>query len=254
MKILQLFIFSCLQVGTRSQNVGITTDGLAAQTSYNTNPLETNPFLSATLPTTISYNQDTTTLPPASPFHLDFDSTRKSTFSNTLSKFLTKIFNDQKAYELRVISVSIFDDHIIQGGEFDMQQEQYYQGTDRSGASQNTFAFSMVVSAEYTNESQIGTITNRDFSDMLVHICHKFQSHLMEYMQETRDPYFMEVESIVVGEFQKTIDYEEQNTQYLVLGMPSDQLHSASIIAIVVGGIVFIAFSFVSFKLYRYVR
>jgi hypothetical protein len=70
-----------------------------------------------------------------------------------------------------------------------------------------------------------------------------------EYLQITGDPYFMDVESIIVREFLKTNHDEEQYAQYSLLGMPSAQVHLALIIAIVVGGILFIV-SFVSLKLY----
>ena len=246
MRLITLLVCCFFQV-TRSQNVDISNrDDLAAQT-YNINQLEANPFLSATLSTTITYNPETASLQSSSPFHLDFDLTRKLTFSKTLTKFLTKIFTDQQAYDLRILSVNIFDDHVLHDGAT-------LNKTIRGDTSQKAFAFSMVISAEYTSESQIGTMTSKDFSNILVHVFHRFQSHLMEYMQETGDPYFTEVDSIVVGMFQKlnAEDVEvDENAHYLVLGMPRDQLNTASIITIVVGGIVFILLSFASFKLYR---
>ncbi len=206
--------------------------------SYTKNQLEANPFLSATLSATVTCN--------SAPFHLDFDSTRRSLFSTTLTKFLTKIFDDQQVYDLKILSVSIFDDD----GAIDAQQDQNLKGTNQYHTGQMALEFSMVVSAEYTNESQVGTITTTKFSSMLQHVCYKFQSQLMEYLQKTGDPYFMDVKSIVVGEFLKTNHDEEQYTQYSLQGMPSAQVHLASIIAIVVGGILFIVLSFASLKLY----
>lgn len=246
MRLITLLVCCCFQV-TRSQNVDISNGGDLAAQMYHINQLEANPFLSATLSTTITYNPEAASLQSSSPFHLDFDLTRKLTFSKTLTKFLTKIFTDQQAYDLRILSVNIFDDHVLHDGAT-------LNKTIRGDTSQKAFAFSMVISAEYTSESQIGTMTSKDFSNILVHVCHRFQSHLMEYMQETGDPYFTEVDSIVVGMFQmlNAEDVEvDENAHYLVLGMPRDQLNTASIITIVVGGIVFILLSFASFKLYR---
>lgn len=217
---------------------------------YNENHLEANPFLSATLSTTIAYNSEISNLPSTSPFYLHFDSTRKQIFSTTLTKFLTKIFVDQQVYDLKILYVNIFDDHILKDGTNE-QQEQEVKGTSRSDMGQKAVFFSMVVSAEYTNESQIGTITDLNFSNMIAHVCHKFQSHLVDYMQGTGDPYFMEVESIVVDKFQNMNDEEVQKMQYLVLGMPSAKVHFASVLAIVVGGILFIVLSIASFKLHR---
>lgn len=218
---------------------------------YNENHLEANPFLSATLSTTIEYNSEISNLPSASPFYLHFDSTRKQIFSTTLTKFLTKIFVDQQVYDLKILNVNIFDDHIINDGTNEQQQqEQELKGTRRSYTGQKALVFSMVLSAEYTNESQIGTITDLNFSNMIAHVCHKFQSHLVDYMQGTGDPYFMEVESIVVDKFQNMNDEEVQKIQYLVLGMPSAKVHFASILAIVVGGILFIVLTIASFKLH----
>lgn len=247
MRLIILLLISFLQVtSSQTYHVLVNRGGKDAK-DYNTNQLPKNPFLSTTLSTTITYNSEFSYLSSASPFHLDFDSTRKSTFSITLTKFLTKLFNDQQVYELKVLSVNIFDDHILHDNSY----EGGSKGTQQDGTRQKSLAFSMVVSAEYTSESQMDTITNQAFSNMLVHVCHKYQMHLMQYMKETGDPYFMDVESIAVGEFQKVNLETEQHSQYLAVGMSREQLHMASIIAIAVGGILFIVLSFAVFKLYR---
>ena len=107
MRLITLLVCCCFQV-TRSQNVDISNGGDLAAQMY-----QANPFLSATLSTTITYNPEAASLQSSSPFHLDFDLTRKLTFSKTLTKFLTKIFTDQQAYDLRILSVNIFDDHVL---------------------------------------------------------------------------------------------------------------------------------------------
>lgn len=213
---------------------------------YNENQLEGNPFVSATLSTTIAYNSEISNLPSASPFYLHFDSARKKIFSSTLTKFLTKIFDDQQVYDLKILNVNIFDDHILNDGP-NAQQEQNLEG---GNTSKKSWIFSMVVSAEYTTENQAGTITDSNFSNMIAHVCNKFQSHLVDYLQGTGDSYFMEVESIVVDKFRLINDENVQQIQYLVLGMPSAKVHFVSILAIVVGGILFFVLSIASFKLF----
>lgn len=197
----------------------------------------TNPFLSTTLSTKITSVSD----------DLDFDSTRKSIFSETLAHFLTKIFKDQQVYDVKIISVNLFDDHILKDG--------HYEDVPTNGDAQHTLSFSTVVSAEYTQDDQASNIANDNFRKMLIHVCDKFQDHLIQFMNDTGDPYFMDVESVILGDFERihgpTTAGQEDGTNNSVMGFSDETVNTVSIVAIVVGGIVFFALSFASVKYYR---
>ncbi len=243
-------LFSLLQI-IYAQNAVIHNE--AVQPAYS--QYSKAPFLSTTVSAIVTYNSVST----VSSFR-NFDSTRKSIFSGSLTYFLTKIFKDQQVYDLKIIGVNIFDDHILSNGQYDegttVGHQVMYAG-EMNGVEKQPMAlsFSMVISAEYTSEDQMDTISSETFRKMLMHVCGKFQSHLLKHLQdETGDPYFMDVESIVLGEFERvggnagqrggqgTTEQEmtEDNTT-----------HEASIVAIVVGGIVFIVLSFATVKYYR---
>jgi hypothetical protein len=131
MKLGIVYIICFFQV-TRSQNISTGIGGDQDVQSYTKNQLEANPFLSATLSATVTCN--------SAPFHLDFDSTRRSLFSTTLTKFLTKIFDDQQVYDLKILSVSIFDDD----GAIDAQQDQNLKGTNRYHTGQKSKGIDVV--------------------------------------------------------------------------------------------------------------
>lgn len=242
-----LALFSILQI-SHAQNV-IINEAVQEGQAQNSK----TPFLSTTVSAKITYNSES-----SSSSLLHFDSARKAIFSGSLTDFLTKIFSDQQVYDLKIIGVNIFDDHILHNGQYDQGTTVGHQvagETIGDGNQPVALSFSMVISAEYTSEIQMDTISSETFRKMLIHVCDKFQSHLLRYMQEeTGDPYFMDVESIVLGEFEKvegdvgqrggqaTIEKEE---------MSVESIHVASIVAIVVGGIMFIVLSFATVKYHQ---
>jgi len=210
------------------------------------------PFLSTTLSAKVTYSSVSSTS------YLQFDTTRKSIFSNILAQFLTKVFTEQQVYDLKIISVDIFDDHLLHNGQYD---EGTYVGhlvvnndksLDEGGVQPTVLTFSMVISAEYTSlEEMVGTISSDNFRNMLIHVCDKFQSHLLQYMQEkSDDSYFMDVNSIVLGDFERAALNQSQVTGVAAIEkrISSDTVFVYSIAAIVVGGIVFILLSCATVK------
>lgn len=154
--------------------------------------------------------------------------------------------------------MDIFDDHLLHNGQYD---EGTYVGhlvvkndksLDEGGVQPTVLTFSMVISAEYTSlEEMVGTISSQNFSKMLIHVCDKFQSHLLQYMQEkSDDSYFLDVNSIVLGDFERAALNQSQVTGVAAIEkrISSDTIFVCSIVAIVVGGIVFILLSCATVK------
>ncbi len=135
MKVGIIHIICFFQV-TRLQNISTGIGGNQDVQSYTTNQLEANPFLSATLSATVTCNSEMSYLPSAL--------FCRSLFSTTLSKFLTKIFNDQQVYDLKIPSVNMFDDHTLQDGTIDAQQEQNLKGTNRYHTGQKSKGIDVV--------------------------------------------------------------------------------------------------------------
>jgi hypothetical protein len=213
------------------------------------------PFLSTTLSAKVTYSSVS-----SSTSYLHFDSTRKSIFSDILSQFLSKVFMEQQVYDLKIISVNIFDDHLLHNGQYD---EGTFVGhlvvnndksLDEDGVQPTVLTFSMVISAEYTSVDEMdgGTISSENFRKMLIHVCDKFQSHLLQYMQEkSDDSYFMDVTSIILGDFERVASVNQSQVTGLAAiekRLSSDTMFVYSIVAIVVGGIVFILLSFATVK------
>ncbi|KAL9189202.1 hypothetical protein ACHAXT_011692 [Thalassiosira profunda] len=200
-----------------------------------------SPFLSATLSARI------TSVSPS----IDFNDDRKTTFSETLTAFLTKIFRDQQVYHVTIIAVNVFDDHLLRDGKVVERQ-----ASMPNSNGQHTLSFSTVVSAEYTQESDIDSIPADNFRKMLIHVCDKFQDHLIGYMHGSGDPYFSGVERVVLADFERVhsqtpSDSDEENASNETLGMSNDTLNTASIVAIVLGSIAFAGLMYASWRHYR---
>lgn len=247
MRPLLLTLLSLLQT-IHTQNIFLHNEGIQNSES---------PFLSTTLSAKVTYNSES-----SSTSFLQFDSTRKSIFSDTLADFLAHIFTDQEVYDLKIIGVNVFDDHILHNGRYD---EGTYVGhlvdfdgeTDGVDELPTVLSFSMVISAEYTSEGQMDSISSDTFRKMLMHVCDKFQSHLLKYMREkSGDAYFTGVDSIVL------VDFERVDTNPGQAGGPTTienmmsayNIYVGSIVAIVVGGIIFIVLSVATVKYYRKVK
>lgn len=209
------------------------------------------PFLSTTLSAKIIYSSVSSTS------YLHFDTTRKSIFADILAQFLTKVFTEQQVYDLKIISVNIFDDHLLHNGQYN---EGTYVGhlvinndkLDEDEVQPAILTFSMVIIAEYTSTNEMdSTISSENFRKMLIHVCDKFQSPLLQYMQEKLDDsYFEDVTSIVLTDFERVAVNQIQLTGLAAIEkrISSDTIFVYSIAAIVVGGIVFIFLSCATVK------
>lgn len=205
------------------------------------------PFLSTTLSAKVTYSSVSSTS------YLHFDTTRKSIFADILAQFLTKVFLEQQVYDLKIISVNIFDDHLLHNGQYNEGTHVDNDKLDEVEVHLPTIlTFLMVISAEYTSIDEMdGTILSENFRKMLIHVCNKFQSHLLQYMQEKSDDlYFNDVTSIILGDFERVAVNESQVTGLAAIEkrILSDTIFVYSVVAIVVGGIVFILLSCATVK------
>ena len=238
MKQLILFLLTILQTSNAQNVVHI---GKIQQAQAANKAANKSPFLSTTLSTKIDFSSTSTSS------HLEFDTTRKSIFSETLTHFFTKIFQDQQVYDVKILSVNLFDDHILSK-----------DGTALKAAKQetHTLSFTTVITGEYTDISQIDSISNDSFRKMLIHVAAKFQQHLIKYIQDegTEDEYFMNIESVVLDDFESissVVNGVKGQEQGHVMGMSDDAVNTASIIAIVIGGLVFVVLAFASVKYHK---
>ncbi len=101
-----------------------------------------------------------------------------------------------------------------------------------------TLIFAAVVSAEQTQQQPL---THGDFQAILIHICHKFNNHLVEFVNGIDDNYFSNVTSLVVSgyEAQDTVGTSQQ---------ADSKLSAASIVAIVLCVLGFVSFAFLAEK------
>ena len=105
-----------------------------------------------------------------------------------------------------------------------------------------TLIFAAVVSAEHTQQQ---SLTHGDFQAILIHICHKFNSHLIEFVNGIDDNYFSNVTSLVVS------GYEVQDNVGTTSQQAESKLRAASIVAIVFCVLGFVSFAFLAVKKLR---
>ncbi|KAL7472439.1 hypothetical protein ACHAXS_012831 [Conticribra weissflogii] len=256
-----------------------------------------SPFLSATLPTELS---------PV-PYAQEFDSEVKSAYSSAYSQFLEKVFQDQQVYNVKILSVNIFDDRVVPIMEtaassssssssssshhvqpsMETPQTKYFFGIGsrtKVSAEYGTLTFDAVVSAEHVprqqqrQEQQQSALTDENFKKILIHVSHKFNSHLVDFLQNTGEEYFMDLEKVVVDDFE-TVAEDLEALGYTVeghtassaataavtkssengndkggvgvAGLEGESLNTASIVAIVLGSLAFIILTFATVKIYR---
>ena len=156
-----------------------------------------------------------------------------------LASFFDKIFHDQQLYDVKIISVSVVDDHVVQSIE----------PHEVSGPE-----FTTVISAEYTDQ-HARRLSREEFTSFLLETSDKYQSHLMSYLKSD-DVFFTNVQSMTLRDY-KRVDSEvkevavKEITQNEVLGMANSTQHIASIVAIAVGGIVLALSGYGAVKFYR---
>lgn len=102
-----------------------------------------------------------------------------------------------------------------------------------------TLLFTTVVSAEHTLQQ---SITHGDFQAMLIHICRKFQVHLVEFVKDIDNVYFANVTSVVVN------GYEAPSA---VRKSSGSSLSAVSIVTIVLCGLGFVLIAFAAVKILR---
>jgi len=250
MKSLLLFLFSTVTTAT-AQNIVHVNDIEAATTSSSSK----NPFLSTTLSTKVSFTPSSST--SISTLTNSFDTTsNKQILSETLTHFLSKIFNDQNVYNVKILSVSLFNDHLLN------QQEDgtpYVMASSNTNKEKNSMVFTTVISGEYTNPTDKQTtnsnnnISNESFRKMLIHITNKFQNHLMSYIDdlEVKDYIFGNIDSVTLYDYQDTSTVGSSGEEVKTLGMSKDTVNIASIIAICVSGLVFVLLSIASVRYYK---
>ena len=193
------------------------------------------PFLSTTLATRISaaVRDDDD--------ELAFDAARRSLFADTLTRFLAKVFRDQQAYAVKILGAHVFDDRV------DAKEAP----PPRDG--KWTRSFATVVTAEYTRADEFGHVADDAFRDMLVHVCDKFQDHLLRFLGDTGDGFLGSVDGVLLAEFEKRpgSDVADVTAKSSHLGLSDEALDIASIVAIAVGGVVFVVLSLASVRYYR---
>jgi hypothetical protein len=103
-----------------------------------------------------------------------------------------------------------------------------------------TLAFAIVVSAEHTQQQ---SLTHADFQAMLIHICRKFQEHLVEYVTDIDDDYFASVASVIVNGYEAPDSGVNKSSS-------GSKLSTAFIVTIAVCGIGFLLFVLAIVKSY----
>lgn len=71
-----------------------------------------------------------------------------------------------------------------------------------------TLRFAAVISAEHTRQQ---LLSHSDFQTMLIHICHKFEQHLVEFVSGIKDEYFENVNSVVVSGYETDMMETKKN-------------------------------------------
>ncbi len=102
-----------------------------------------------------------------------------------------------------------------------------------------TLRFAAVISAEH---SQQQTLTHGDFQAMLIHICHKFNNYLVEFVHGIDDEYFANVTVVLVS------GYEARDTVGMTSQQVGSELSVGSIVALVFCVFGFVLFSFIAVK------
>ena len=107
-----------------------------------------------------------------------------------------------------VVGVDLNDEdwqHVNNLIEYEEEKEAQQQQQEQ----EYTLSFALVVTAEHTKHQEEDTATflsHDDFQDMLVHVCTKFNSHLVDFIKSSdddEDGYFESVESVLVSGYEQ---------------------------------------------------
>ncbi|KAL7530417.1 hypothetical protein ACHAXR_006451 [Thalassiosira sp. AJA248-18] len=279
-----------------------------------------SPFLSATLKTEMSAVSTA------------IKSTQLNLLSGAFVEFLTHVFHDQSVYDVEIVGVAIFEEHLVQNnngngrqralrlnslqaGQFQYVRDEDDDDDDKSASLEDnatnaqtglglehnvdehnvlddfnhigndeegqatfddhaifwqeevevkessssdayTLTFATVVSAEHTQHQ---SLSHGDFQAMLIHICHKFENHLIEFVTGVDDEYFADVNSVMVSGYEMTNEEKQDSgfaekdgsTTLSTENNDSSKSNTVSIVATVVGILVFVFSAFTSVKFYR---
>lgn len=191
-----------------------------------------SPFLSTTLLMTLS-PIPTSTLST-------FNTQKQTSFGDSYIAFLEHVLLKQEVYDVKILSVSIFDEELINiesgeveergsrklltnglqfnfardddyayddetddsaGDEEDQEDDDTSQPEEISDWVYKSIRFGVVLSAEHINQpSEENYMSNDQFQKIVLHISNKFHEHLLEFVKDA-DVYFRSVEKVDVNSY-----------------------------------------------------
>jgi len=112
-----------------------------------------------------------------------------------------------------------------------------------------TLKVTTVISAEYIADDRT-YLSHSEFQQILLHVCHKFVDHLVEFVRDS-DAYFASVENVTVSALGTDSGESSETMIGSAAGFDVKGLSAASIVGIVAAGIVFVLGLIGSIKLVK---
>eukprot|EP00984_Skeletonema_dohrnii_P027143 scaffold16600_cov145-Skeletonema_dohrnii-CCMP3373.AAC.5 len=112
-----------------------------------------------------------------------------------------------------------------------------------------TLKVTTVISAEYIADDR-SSLSHSEFQQILLHVCHKFVDHLVEFVRDS-DAYFASVENVTVSALGTDSSESSETMIGSAAGFDVKGLSAASIVGIVAAGIVFVLGLIGSIKLVK---
>jgi len=112
-----------------------------------------------------------------------------------------------------------------------------------------TLKVTTVISAEYIADDR-SSLSHSEFQQILLHVCHKFVDHLVEFVRDS-DAYFASVENVTVSALGTGSGESSETLIGSAAGFDVKGLSAASIVGIVAAGIVFVLGLIGSIKLVK---
>lgn len=115
--------------------------------------------------------------------------------------------------------------------------------SERGSSNVYVLSFATFVSAQDSTQPVSSLSQDGEFQSMLIHVCRKFSSHLLEFVQSIDDDYFAHVTNALVSDFEddelreKEIEENEMMTlkSSMISSSSGSRLSVASIAAIILG-------------------
>jgi hypothetical protein len=108
-------------------------------------------------------------------------------------------------------------------------------------------SFATFISAEDSTQPQSSLSQEGEFQSMLIHVCHKFSNHLVEFVQSIDDDYFAHVTNAMVSGYEEDELREKEEEEgmitlesKIVSSSTGSGLNVASIVAILLGSAVLV--------------